>query len=223
MVVDNDQNSKFHLLVDRLEKDFGPEHKVTHYVGAVLPQSVTNMDTFTIAELRNPDVVKQFSTISTFYIPPLPSAIASYDPEVASRLGISLGVLGTGQNLSPHLEIVSQIANHVVPPTHKGLHASPAMKRFMIDLALSPKLLETYKSDPALVVDAGNGLTAGEKIALKSGQPDLLYKMMTATQEEVSSGVEKSLSEEELNGAVDTSLSALIFIFVVALHPSTLL
>ncbi|OAX34681.1 tetrapyrrole methylase, partial [Rhizopogon vinicolor AM-OR11-026] len=61
---------KFHLLVDRLEKDFGPDHKVVHYIGAVLPQSATLMDTFTIADLRKEDVAKQFGTILTLYIPP---------------------------------------------------------------------------------------------------------------------------------------------------------
>jgi len=84
----------------------------------------------------------------------------------------------------------------------------------MIDLALSSKLLETYKADPALVVDAGDGLTAGEKSALESGQPGAVYKMMMATQEEVSTGFEKSLSEEELKvGAPD--MSAFAFPFVI--------
>ena len=53
-------------LVDHLEKYFGPDHKVVHYIGAVLPQSATVVDEFTIAELRNDDVVKQFTTASTF-------------------------------------------------------------------------------------------------------------------------------------------------------------
>ncbi|OAX30810.1 tetrapyrrole methylase, partial [Rhizopogon vinicolor AM-OR11-026] len=63
------EKSKFHLLVDRLEKDFGPDHKVVHYIGAVLPQSTTTMDTFTVLDLRKEDVAKQFGTISTLYIP----------------------------------------------------------------------------------------------------------------------------------------------------------
>ena len=221
MVADDDQNTKFHLLVDRLEKDFGPEHKVTHYVGAVLPQSVTKMDTFTIAELRDPDVVKQFSTISTLYIPPLPSAIASDDPGMSARLGCSPGVpFGSERSPSRHLEVVSQIAKHVVPPTHKRLHASSAMKRFMIDLIQSPELLEKYKADPALVVGEGEGLTTGEKLALKTGRSGPLCEVMWATPEEISSGVEKSLSEEALKvGGVDPV--GLILFFVVTLMPSS--
>ncbi|KAG8683510.1 hypothetical protein FRC08_014248, partial [Ceratobasidium sp. 394] len=64
------QKSKFHLLVDLLERDFGPEHKVVHYIGAVLPTTTTIMDTFTIADLRREDVAKQFNTVSTLYVPP---------------------------------------------------------------------------------------------------------------------------------------------------------
>ena len=72
------KKSKFHLLVDRLEKDFGPDHKVVHYIGAVLPQSTTTMDTFTIADLRKEDVAKQFGTISTLYIPPRDEGHVNY-------------------------------------------------------------------------------------------------------------------------------------------------
>ena len=87
------------------------------------------------------------------------------------------------------------------------------MQRFLINLALSPKLLETYRADPALVVGAGEGLTAGEKTALKSGQPGYVHNMMIATQEEVSSSVEKSLSEEELEvGGVELPVVNPIFL-----------
>src|SRR5882757_1188834 len=79
------KKSKFHLLVDRLEKDFGPDHKVVHYIGAVLPQATTMMDTFTIADLRKEDVAKQFGTISTLYIAPRDKPLAH--PGMAEAIG----------------------------------------------------------------------------------------------------------------------------------------
>ena len=40
------QNDRFGLLVDRLEKDFGSDHKVVHYIGAVLPQATPTINTW---------------------------------------------------------------------------------------------------------------------------------------------------------------------------------
>ncbi|OAX31894.1 tetrapyrrole methylase, partial [Rhizopogon vinicolor AM-OR11-026] len=119
--------SKFHLLVDRLEKDFGPDHKVVHYIGAVLPQSATIMDTFTIADLRKEDVAKQFGTISTLYIPPRDErpvhsgmAEAFGSPGAAVKPNTSIKWAGPKLNIvsacGPHEpDVIAQIDTHVTP------------------------------------------------------------------------------------------------------------
>ncbi|OAX42040.1 tetrapyrrole methylase [Rhizopogon vinicolor AM-OR11-026] len=181
--------SKFHLLVDRLEKDFGPDHKIVHYIGAVLPQSATMMDTFTIADLRKEDVAKQFGTISTFYIPPrderpINPAMAEAFGSPGAPLKLKSLVKWTGPKLNvstaygPHeRDVIAQIDTHVAPEGRKKQHTSAAMKKFMTDLALKPKLLEQYKLDPVAVVESVEGLSNEEKIRLKSasdGPADVL-------------------------------------------------
>lgn len=72
------------MFVDLLERDFGPDHKVVHYIGAVSPLCATVKDTYTIAELRKEEVVKKLTNISTFYIPP--RDMVDIDPLVANKL-----------------------------------------------------------------------------------------------------------------------------------------
>ncbi|OAX43423.1 hypothetical protein K503DRAFT_789522 [Rhizopogon vinicolor AM-OR11-026] len=158
-----EMGTSFHLLVDHLEKDCGPDYKVVHYIGAVLPQSTTTMDTFTISDLRKEDVAKQFGTISTLYIP---SPIGSIGRQTTMKWAEpNLNIVSA---YSPHeRDVISQIDTHVAPEGHKKLHTSAAMKKFMTDLALKPKFLEEYKLDPVAVVESAEGLSNVEKFGLK--------------------------------------------------------
>lgn len=83
------QESKFQLLVDRLERDFGPEHKVVHYVGAIrmTPQAQSAMVVYSIQELRNAEVARFINSASTLYVPP--REIAPVDSASAAELGLS--------------------------------------------------------------------------------------------------------------------------------------
>ena len=218
------KKSKFHLLVDRLEKDFGPDHKVVHYIGAVLPQSTTTMDTFTIADLRKEDVAKQFGTISTLYIPPrderpLHSGMAEAFGMTAAPVEQHSSVEWAGPKLNtvsaytPHeRDVIAQIDAHVAPEGHTKLHMSAAMKKFMTDLALKPKLLEEYKLDPVAVVESAEGLSNLEQFGLKFGTDGPAGALMTATEPDIVSG--RQLTEEEIakaNGPL-----RLQFIFLIA-------
>ncbi|OAX33396.1 hypothetical protein K503DRAFT_700462, partial [Rhizopogon vinicolor AM-OR11-026] len=217
--------SKFHLLVDRLEKDFGPDHKVVHYIGAVLPQSTTTMDTFTIAELRKEDVAKQFGTISTLYIPPrveprLHSGMAvAMDTGPAAPIKLYSPVKWAGPKLnivsaynSRERDVIAQIDSHVAPEGHRKLRASAAMKTFMTDLALKPKFLKEYKLDPVAVVEAVDGLSDLEKFALKFARSAPADTLMKATESDIASG--RQMTEDEiLNAKGPLLLGTIVILF----------
>lgn len=221
-------NSKFHLLVDRLEKDFGPDHEVVHYIGAILPQSATTTDAYTIADLRKEDVVKQFSVLSTLYVPP--RDIIPANASMAGILGAPSAPLkllrATTRWAGPKLtysdaygprerKAVAQIDVHVPPEESRILHASLAMRKFMTDLALRPKLLEKYKADPPAVVEAAEGLTARERFALNTGKPGPVYALMSTTRSDIANG--RELTEDELTQAVGPSGSIITLNSVIAI------
>jgi hypothetical protein len=200
------KNSRFHLLVDHIEKDFGPDHKVVHYIGAVLPQFDTIINTFTVADLRKEDVVKQFNAISTLYIPPRDTNSTHSATALGSDASLeSIRPLmrwdGPKPTFTPangprERDIIAQLDNHVTPEGHRTLHISPAMKTFMIDLALKPKFLKEYKAKPLAVVESMEGLTELEKFGLKLREEGPAYALMTATQSDIATG--RQLTKDEI-------------------------
>ncbi|ESK83031.1 uroporphyrin-iii c tetrapyrrole (corrin porphyrin) methyltransferase [Moniliophthora roreri MCA 2997] len=163
-------NDKFSILVD-----------FAYYVGRVLPQAVSKIETFTVADLRKAEVQSHFDVASTLYVPPRDTG--PVDPD------------------------------HVVPEGHRILQGSPAMKTFLMDLALKPRLLEEYRENPAAVVDRVDGLTEDEKYGLELGTEGPVYALMSRTAEDVSSG--KKLSRSDLLGGKPTAFVGLVVILAV--------
>ncbi|KAJ3850012.1 tetrapyrrole methylase [Lentinula lateritia] len=155
-------NGLFHLLVDHLEKYFGPNDKVIHYIGAVLPQSVTVKDEFTIAELREERIIKQITTVSTFYVPPREKSTSC--------------TKSSGAIVAPS-PTVSRIANHDTPVDHVELQASAA-----------PDLQDRYKKDPVVVTNTIPELTAEESFAPGLGKPGPVSVIMRATKSDITAG-----------------------------------
>jgi hypothetical protein len=191
-----------------------------HYIGAVLPQSATIMDTFMIADLRKEDVAKQFGTISTLYIPPRDErpvhsgmAEAFGSPGAPAKPNTSVKWAGPKLNVvsaygTHERDVIAQIDTHVAQEGHKKLHASPAMKKFMTDLALKPKFLEEYKLDPVAVVESAEGLSNLEKFGLKLGRDGAANALMRATESDIASS--RQLTEDEISKAKEL-LTLLIY------------
>nr|7TWK_A Chain A, MroMA1 [Mycena rosella]7TWK_C Chain C, MroMA1 [Mycena rosella] len=212
-------NGKFHLLVERLEKDFGLDHKIQHYIGAILPQSVTVKDTFAIRDLRKEEVLKQFTTTSTFYVPP--RTPAPIDPKAVQALGLPATVTKgaqdwTGfQSVSPaygpdEMRAVAALDSFVPSQEKAVVHASRAMQSLMVDLALRPALLEQYKADPVAFANTRNGLTAQEKFALGLKKPGPIFVVMRQLPSAIASGQEPS--QEEIARADDATAFIIIYI-----------
>ncbi|KAJ7691795.1 hypothetical protein B0H17DRAFT_1200912 [Mycena rosella] len=171
-------NSKFHLLVERLEKDFGLDHKIQHYIGAILPQSVTVKDTFAIRDLRKEEVLKQFTTTSTFYVPP--RAPAPVDAKVLQALGLP----------------AAQAAQNRTGYGHVEQQAVAALDSF-----LPSQEKQVYKADPVGFTNTRNGLTAQEKFALGFNKSGPIFAVMRNLPSAIASGKEKS--QEEIAHAAD--------------------
>ena len=219
------QNKYLHLLVDHLERVFGPDHKVVNYIGAVLPQAVSVMDVYSISDLRKEDVINQINPTSTFYIPPLHDAPAG--DNISKLLGrdaqatfvrvaskwVEPKLSRSNAYGSAELDAIAQIDTYVVPETHKVAHASPALKSFLFDLALKPQLLEEYKGNPDAVVERADGLSAIEKYGLTLNKPGAIYALMRSTPHDIAAG--RVLSEAELAKAEMTTDPIIIIVAVV--------
>jgi hypothetical protein len=93
--------------------------------------------------------------------------------------------LGDGE---PEHAAVAQLANHTLPTDRRVLVASSAMKNFMADLALQPKLLDQYKADPRGVVGTVEGLTTTEQEALSRGSAGAIDATMARRASDIDAG-----------------------------------
>ncbi|KAI3606145.1 uroporphyrin-iii c tetrapyrrole (corrin porphyrin) methyltransferase [Moniliophthora roreri] len=220
-------NDKFSILVDRLEKDFAPNHTVVYYVGRVLPKAVSKIETFTVADLRKAraQVQSHFDVVSTLYVPPRdtgpvdPAPVGvRIDAIEAYRSSLKWSARNINRKLSYaynryESDVIDKLKGYVIPEGHRILQGSSAMKTFLTDLALKPRLLEEYREDPAAVVDRVDGLTEDEKYGLKLGTEGPVYALMSRTAEDVSSS--KKLSRSDLLGGKPTAFVGLVVIIAV--------
>ncbi|OAX30475.1 hypothetical protein K503DRAFT_235964 [Rhizopogon vinicolor AM-OR11-026] len=93
-------------------------------------------------------------------------------------------------------DVIAQIDTHVTPEGYMKLRTSAAMKKFMTDLALKPKLLEEYVLDPVAVVESAKGLSDVEKSGLKFANGGAVHMLMKATESDIASG--RHLTQDEI-------------------------
>ncbi|KAG6859975.1 hypothetical protein C0995_001077 [Termitomyces sp. Mi166 len=175
-------------------------------------------DEYTVADLRKEEVVKQITTISTFYIPP--RGLPLVDKEMERKFSepsdpeSPLGQRVTALHAYPRLKwisagsptppaygpveniAVSRLANYIIPNDKLFLRGSQALRQFIVDLALQPALRERYKEDPASVVDALPGVAPEEKFALTLYHPAAVMRVMQGTREAITN--KEVLTREEI-------------------------
>ena len=160
--------------------------------------------------------MKQFNTVSTLYRDVPPHEITPTMPAMSKALGshlLPLESLGTSLRWTDPRSTsaynptenaaIAKLDSHVIPDHHVELRASEAMKKFMVDLALNPKLLRDYKADPAAVVEAREGLTAKDKFALQYGKDGPIYTVKRDTRSNIAEG--REVTEEEIAGGAGPS------------------
>lgn len=166
---------------------YGPEHSVTHYIASILPFIDPTMEKYTIGELRNQDVQKRITAISTFYVPP--KTVMAFNQQAAMKLS-AVKAKGTKVAVYPKTEgqataldalesaAIKQSKSHVIPERYKHLSVSTPMVDLMTKLALDPKALATYKQGPSIFVDSISGLHPSEAAALKLGHQGAIIASM---------------------------------------------
>ncbi|CAE6483608.1 unnamed protein product [Rhizoctonia solani] len=194
---DEPENSKLPLLITHLERHFGLDHKVILYSGAVFPLSSTAMVVYTIENLRNPQVAEGISSSSSLYIPP--RDIPPINSSMSNKLQLhdyALPLLGTppvweGSRFINSVtygpverRFVAGLDQHVTPSSHRTLHASPAMRKFMIELALNRASQHEYRRNPVAVSESVSNLTDRERFALGSAHAGAIHLVMSRTSHE---------------------------------------
>ncbi|HVG22650.1 MAG TPA: SAM-dependent methyltransferase [Thermoanaerobaculia bacterium] len=170
-------NDRFAVLVDYLERYYGPDHLVTHYIGSRVPTVAPVIERYTIAGLRAPEVRQRVNGVSTFYIPP--KEARTNDPEMARALGLPAVRPGSRGHVlriidrysKREMDAVHALSEFRVPADYHHQDPTPAA-RFLIELTRDAALQKRFIADAAEVVaDPRFGLSARDRALLASGDP----------------------------------------------------
>lgn len=158
-------NKGFQLLVKKLSGVYGEAHALTHYTASYYAGIDSIIEKIPIAELKDPDIERSISALSTFYIEPKTgmhtNPRAAWDLELTKTQDgqpyTSLNPDSSPENPAGkkifHLRKIEPPANYTIPI--KG----PEFE-FIMNLMHDRKLLKEYQSNP-------------EHILSKNRYPDL--------------------------------------------------
>jgi Tetrapyrrole (Corrin/Porphyrin) Methylases len=198
-------NSGLPVLGRYLQETYGDEHPIVHYIAAEYPTADPTVEQFTVAALQGADVRKRVNELSTFYLPP--KEPRSIDPEMSAALGLAPFEADTdafhpalGRYTGRELEAVAKLRDERQSDGRRRMRPSAELARFLEDLALDPRLLHSYESNPQHVLEGRPGLTDVERAALLGGDPGWLRLVMQRSSVEV--------AREFVRRAVDDALTA---------------
>ena len=152
-------NQHLPVLVEYLDESYGPDHPVVNYTAARYPGTEPYIGRHTIAELRQPDVARTLTGISTLYVPP--ARAVPVDPHTLERLGL----LEPGQHINtpsgPLREIdtygprevkaVRALGTFRVPPGYQWQQDTSGA-RFLLALRENADLRRAYERAPERTV-----------------------------------------------------------------------
>lgn len=200
------KDTKFPMLVKKLEEIYGEDHQLTHYIAPQFSIVDPRIDRFTIRELWDPKVQKKINGISTFYIPP--KTLKKANAVIAAQLGLRLTskeskpLAGPFHQGSPYstrdLKAIEDLKTHKLPQGYKATKASKAAYELLRDLALKPHMLHAFRRNPVSFLKRNAvKLTEKEEKAILSRHAGRLRMMMkddTNAAEEFVQAVYRSMS-----------------------------
>lgn len=165
-------NKNFQLLVEYLARFYGLDQELTNYVASMFTMADPTIRKCRIRDLRDPEVAKSVTGISTFFIPAARSV--ECDVQTAALLGLKVGSSRTTPLVCdrPDYPKMSALArshnhNHVLPDGYKFSRASQGLYETLYDLALNAKAQRQFRQDPKGYLKSRQGLTDVERRQLE--------------------------------------------------------
>jgi Tetrapyrrole (Corrin/Porphyrin) Methylases len=166
-------NQNFSIFVSYLQKHYGDEYPVIHYVASRYPTIDPVIEHYPLSKLHDPAVQALVTGISTFYL--APKDVAEPDVEMLQQLGMAQPGQTVRANVRPLREIglygprerkaFTAFARFRVPKGYQWQEDTGA-SRFLIALKEDAALRQQYLSDPQAAVTSFEGLSTREQTKL---------------------------------------------------------
>ena len=166
----------FAVLLDYLEDFYSPDEEIIHYIGSQFPTVSPVIDRIPLSQFRSPEVSKQVTGISTFYI--APKDFVSYDADMAQSIGLLSKPLSKTVKPSrsrsydmyegKEREAMKGLENFEVP---KAFAFTPltAASNYVEELSLNPQKLQQHLKDPKREISKHPQIPASDAKLLGSG------------------------------------------------------
>ena len=145
----------FGVLLDYLEEFYSTDQDIIHYIGSQFPTVASVIDHIPLCQFRLPDISKQVTGISTFYI--APKDYVPYDNELGQRMGLVIQSSSTtAQPLrsrsydfyeTKEQQAIKELENFKVPKSFAFTPLTTA-SNYIEDLSLNPLKLQEHMKDP---------------------------------------------------------------------------
>ena len=179
-------NENFHILINHLQKIYGNDYVITHYIGAQYPVCKALVEEIPLASFYEPDIAKRVTGISTFYIPPM--VLKDVNPSMAMQLGIitkeeeakkyAKGKRDVSRYGPREINAIDSLCEYTVPMPYAHTPSGNAA-RYLGALSQDVKLLREHMANPDKTMDKFS-LNDKEKQAIKSGHSGRIRMMMKA-------------------------------------------
>jgi hypothetical protein len=178
-------NNNFEVLVDYLESVYGPEHEVVNYVASMFSLAEPTMATHRLRDLRDPDVARTVTGISTFFI--RAATVAESHAETSSKFGLRVGPSRATPLICDRPDYVRMKrvaqrnnADHMVPAGYKFSHAPRALYDTLYDLSLSIDAERAFVANPDSYLASREGLTDQDRRYLRMRHIGIVRMMFKA-------------------------------------------
>ena len=161
-------NEKLNILLDYLEEYYSPEQEVINYVGSMFSMAKSKIDRYKLSDFRKPEIAKEVTGISTFFIPA--AKMADSDVAISMKLGLKAGKARATPLICDHEMYPSykktalrNIASHKIPDGYKFSYGSKELYNLVSKLALNFDELSKFKANPRTYLKGVLGLTPHER------------------------------------------------------------
>eukprot|EP00178_Gracilaria_changii_P027714 TRINITY_DN908_c0_g1_i1.p1 TRINITY_DN908_c0_g1~~TRINITY_DN908_c0_g1_i1.p1 ORF type:complete len:611 (+),score=71.90 TRINITY_DN908_c0_g1_i1:352-2184(+) len=157
-------NSRFHVLLDYLERFYDADQQVINYVASRYPGIDAVREKHTLRSLREPHAQSKVTGISTFYLPPVETA------QCDEQMLLELGLIEPGQSVHAPTSVLRRIdlygrrerkafedfARFKVPMDYHW-QSDTASARFILALREDTELRANYQTDACVAVRSWGG------------------------------------------------------------------
>ena len=185
------KNENFSLLIDSLQKVYGENYVIVHYICNQFPICRSRVDRIPLSDFHKPEIAKEVTGVSTFYIPP--AFARPVDPALAVKFGLVANEkeaekLTTGKRVIDRYgprekTALKELGSWKLPEEYKFTPDTPGADA-LVKMSQNVQLLRDYEKNPDEFLEKLN-LPGYQARAFRSRHPGAIRLALKPSDESI--------------------------------------